>query len=126
MNVVDSSGWLEYFAAGPNACYFASPIEDTKNLIVPVLCLYEVFKRVFQQRGEDKAFEAVATMRQWGEVVPLDAILSVEAARLSIQFKLPLADSIILAAAKSFQATLWTQDADFHGMAGVKYFARTE
>lgn len=124
MNVVDSSGWLEYFAAGPNVRYFAPAIEDTKNLIIPVLCLYEVFKRVFQQRCENKAFEAIAVMQQGGEVVPLDAMASIAAAKLSIQSKLPMADSIILATAKIYNATLWTQDADFQGMAGVKYFAR--
>lgn len=120
MNLVDSSAWLEYFADGPNGGYFAAPIEDTKNLIVPTLCLYEVFKRVLQQRGEDGALQAVVIMQQ-GKVIPLDATLSINAAKLSVQFRLPMADSIILAAAQSFHATLWTQDADFQGMAGVKY-----
>ncbi|MBI5149176.1 MAG: type II toxin-antitoxin system VapC family toxin [Candidatus Omnitrophica bacterium] len=124
MNVVDSSGWLEYFAAGSNVRYFAPAIEDTKKLIIPVLCLYEVFKRVFQQRGENKAYEAIAIMQQGGNVVFLDMRLSIEAAKISIQSRLPMADSIILATAKSFQATLWTQDADFKGMEGVKFFAR--
>ena len=122
MNLVDSSGWLEYLADDLNAKHFAGPIEDIKRLIVPTLCLYEVFKRVLQQRGEDAALQAAAVMQQ-GKVVALDATLSLNAAKLSDRFKLPMADSIILATARSFQATLWTQDADFKGMDGVKYIA---
>ncbi len=123
MNVVDSSGWLEYFAAGPNATRFAKPIQATNSLIVPSLSLFEVFKRVMTQRGEDLALEAAALMRQ-GKVVPLDDVLALDAARLSVEHRLPMADGIILATALAHDATLWTQDADFQHVKGVRYFPR--
>lgn len=120
MNVVDSSAWLEYFADGPNASFFSAAVESTDELIVPAISLYEVFKRILQQRTDDDALQAVALMRQ-GRVVDLDSTLALDAARLSIERKLPLADSIILATAIVFDATLWTQDVDFKGMPGVRY-----
>src|SRR5512134_2153999 len=111
MNVVDSSGWLEYFANGRNAGFFAPAVEDTSRLLVPTLSLFEVFKRILQQRGEPSALQAVALMHQ-GRVVDLDATLALAAARLSTQERLPLADSVMLATARAFSATLWTQDSD--------------
>jgi predicted nucleic acid-binding protein len=120
MNVVDSSAWLEYFANGPNAEFFAAAIEKATELLVPSLTLYEVFKRVLQQRDEGTALQAIAVMQQ-GAVVDLDAPLALEAARLSVELRLPLADSMILATARSHAAILWTQDADFKGIAGVEY-----
>ena len=121
MNVVDSSGWLEYFADGPNAEFFAPPIEEPERLLVPSLSLYEVFKRVLQQRDESDALQAVATMQQ-ATVIDLDASLALGAARLSHELGLPMADSVMLATARAFDGTLWTQDADFEGLPGVKYF----
>jgi predicted nucleic acid-binding protein len=123
MNVVDSSAWLEYFADGPNAPAFAKPIEATRSLLVPTLSLFEVFKRVSQQRNEDQALRAIAIMEQ-GRVVDLDRATAVEAARLSIQHRIAMADSIMLATALRNRATLWTQDADFAGIPGAKYFAK--
>lgn len=120
MNVVDSSGWLEYFAAGSNADFFAPAIEATRDLLVPSLSLYEVFKRVMQQRGEGQALQAIALMQQ-GEIVSLDSTLAMTAAKLSIVHRLPMADSIILATAVAHNATLWTQDADFEGIPSVRY-----
>ena len=123
MNVVDSSGWLEYFADGANADFFAPAIEDTPNLIVPSVSLFEVFKRVLQQRGEDEALQVVALMQQ-GQVVGLDASLALQAAKLSVDYKLPMADSIILATTQAHQAVLWMQDADFNGLPDVRYIAK--
>jgi len=120
VNVVDSSGWLEYFADAPNADFFAPAIEETDTLIVPAISLYEVFKRVLMQRDEDDALKATAHMQQ-GRVVPLDASLAIQAAKLSLHHKIPMADSIILATARQFDATLWTQDADFKTIDGVQY-----
>jgi toxin FitB len=122
MNVVDSSGWLEYFANGKNASFFAKPIEDTSRLIVPTLSLFEVFKRILQQRTEAEALRAVALMHQ-GQVIDLDGALALAAARLSVAERLPLADSVMLATTRSFKATLWTQDADFKGRESVRYVA---
>lgn len=121
MNVVDSSAWLEYFADGPNASAFAKPIEATGALLVPTLCLYEVFKRVCQQRDEEAALRAIAMMEQ-GTVVDLDRVTAIEAARLSVVHRLPMADSVVLATAQRHDAVLWTQDADFRDIAGVRFF----
>lgn len=123
MNVVDSSGWLEYFADAPNAGFFAPAILDTDNLLVPAISLLEVFKRVYQQRDENTALAVVALMRQ-GRVIDLDTDLALSAAKLGVDRKLPLADSVILASARRFDAVLWTQDADFEGLQGVRYIAR--
>lgn len=120
MNVVDSSAWLEYFANGPNAEFFVQAIEKTEELLVPSLTLYEVFKRVHQQRDEGAALQAIALMQQ-GAVVDIDSPIALAAARLSMEHRLPMADSVILATARSYTAVLWTQDADFKGMPGVEY-----
>ena len=120
MNLVDSSGWLEYFADGPNAGSFARPIEDVASLIVPSISLLEVFKRVLQQRSETDALRAVAMMQQ-GRVVDLDSELALTAAKLGNDLRLPLADSVIYATARKFDAALWTQDNDFEGLEGVHY-----
>ena len=123
MNVVDSSAWLEYFADGPNAAFFAAAIEDKARLVVPAIVIYEVFKRLLQlQRSETEALTAVALL-QGGRVVDLDAPLALAAARLGAELKLPLADSVVLATARRAEATLWTQDSDFEGLANVRYRA---
>jgi predicted nucleic acid-binding protein len=124
VNVVDSSGWLEYFANGANANFFVPPIEDTRQLIVPALSVFEVFNRVLQQRDENAALQAAALMQQ-GRVVPLDGKLALAAAKLSVDLELPLADSVMLATARAQQATFWTQDADFAAIPGVKYRAKS-
>ncbi len=123
MNLVDSSGWLEYFADGKNANFFAPAIENTKLLLVSSINCYEVFKRIAQQRDENAAMQAVAVMQQ-GVVVDLSVDLAIMAANLALDLKLPLADSVILATARLHKATVWTQDADFEGIAGVKYVAK--
>ncbi|MBM3745879.1 MAG: type II toxin-antitoxin system VapC family toxin [Acidobacteria bacterium] len=124
MNVVDSSGWLEYFADGPNAAFFAPAIEDTRRLVVPSISILEVFKRVLQQRGESDALRAAAQM-QVGQVVNLDVPLALLAARLGHELKLPLADSVILASVRAHGAVVWTQDEHFRQLEGVRYTART-
>ena len=124
MNVVDSSGWLEYFADAQNAAFFESAIEDVDHLLVSSINLYEVFKRICQQRGEGIALQAIAQMQQ-GQVVELTSALALSAARLSIKEHLPMADSVILATARAFRAVLWTQDEDFEGLQGVRYVSKT-
>lgn len=120
MNLVDSSGWLEYFADAPNANYFAKPIEDIEDLVVPSLCVFEVFKNILRQREENSALQAVALMEQ-GLVINLNTPIALSAARLGLEFKLPLADSVILATARTNDAIIWTQDADFKSIPGVKF-----
>jgi predicted nucleic acid-binding protein len=123
MNLVDSCGWLEFFSEGPNADFYADAIEHVETLIVPSICLLEVFKKVLNDRGEDAAIEAVALMNQ-GRVVDLDASIAISAAKIGADRGLPLADSVILATAKSLGALIWTQDSDFEGIEGVKYIAK--
>jgi predicted nucleic acid-binding protein len=123
MNIVDSSGWLEYFAEGGNADFFAPAIEDTKNLLVPVICLYEVFKKLLQQSGVNEAQLHVSDMKQ-GKIVEIDESLALSAAKLSADLKLPMADSLILATARANDATLWTQDEHFKDLDGVRYIEK--
>ncbi len=123
MNLVDSSGWLEYFADGPNADFFARAIQDVKRLVVPTLSIFEVFKRIAQQRGEGEALQAVAVMQQ-GTVVDLSAPLALDSARVSLDEQLPMADSIMLATARACGATLWTKDAHFKDIEGVRYIEK--
>jgi len=123
MNVVDSSAWLSYFAGDANAASFSKPIENIEKLVVPSITITEVFKCILRQRGEDLALECVAHMEQ-GNVAPLDGSLAINAAHYGIEFKLPLADSIIYATAQKFSALVWTQDRDFEKLEGVKYFSK--
>jgi len=119
INVVDSSGWLEYLADSKSAAFFAPAIEDTENLVVPVITIYEVFKKVLRERGENEALQ-VASMMQSGQVIEVDSALALDAAR----YPLPLADSLIYATALRHGATLWTQDEHFKDLPGVRYLAK--
>lgn len=120
---MDSSGWLEYFADGPNASFFAPALEDAAKLVVPTIAVVEVYRRVCQQRGEAAALDAVSLM-QAGEISGLDLAVAMLAGRLGTELRLPLADSIILGTARAHSAILWTQDADFEGIEGVRYRAK--
>ena len=120
MNVVDSSAWLEYLAAGPNAAFFADAIENVAELVVPTISIYEVFKRIVQQRSENEALQVVAVMQQ-GHVSEMDSTVALSAARISLDHQLPMADSVMLATARLNKATLWTQDAHFEGLPDVRY-----
>ena len=123
MNIIDSSGWLEYFAEGGNAEFFAPAIEDTKNLLVPVICIYEVFKKLLQQSGDNEAQIHVSDMKQ-GKIIEIDESLALSAAKLSAELKLPMADSLILATARANNAILWTQDEHFKNLDSVKYIEK--
>lgn len=120
MNVVDSSAWLEYLAAGPNAPFFAEAIQNVAELVVPAISIYEVFKRIVQQRSENEALQVVAVMQQ-GRVSEMDSTVALSAARISIDRQLPMADSVMLATARLNKAILWTQDSHFEGLPDVKY-----
>ncbi len=123
MNVVDSSGWLEYFSGGPYAGKFMAALQDTESLVVPAITIYEVFKVVLREAGENAAWQAVTAMQK-GKVVELNENLAVSAAKLSLGLGLPMADSIILATARQSGARIWTLDADFSDIPGVNYFPR--
>jgi toxin FitB len=119
VNIVDSSGWIEYLSGGPNATFFRDPIEDEEALLVPTLSLFEVYRHLVRHLGRDEALSIVAAMRQ-GMVIDLDDRLALDAAELSVVTKLALADSIMLATARAHRALFWTQDADFDGLEGVR------
>ncbi len=123
MNVVDSSGWLEYLTDGPNGDVFKPIIEDETRLVIPTICLYEVFKITLARAGEDEALRVVGLM-SFGQIYDLDREVALTAAALSIQHKLSLADSVIYAITQMRSAMLWTQDAHFEGLPGVKYIEK--
>lgn len=123
MNIVDSSGWLEFFAGGPNSANFFIPLKDSASLIVPVITIYEVFKVVLREAGEDKALQSVAAMQK-GNVIDLNMHLSMSAAKISLRYNLPMADSILFATAEKHQCNIWTQDAHFENLPRVKYFPK--
>ncbi len=124
MNVVDSSGWIEFLMLGPNAPFFAPAITDIANLIVPSISIYEVFKFVLQRQDEPTALQA-ATLMSRGRVVDLNSTLAMSAAKLSAALKIPMADSIILATARAHNAILWTQDVDLAGLPNVQYVSKS-
>jgi predicted nucleic acid-binding protein len=123
MNVVDSAGWIEYFTRGTNAHFFIPPVQDSENLLVPTICIYEVFKRLLGERDEDTALLAVGLMSQ-GHEIALERNIAINAAHISREMKLAMADSVILATARAYNATLWTQDAHFQGISGVQYIEK--
>ncbi|MEN6432655.1 MAG: type II toxin-antitoxin system VapC family toxin [Smithella sp.] len=123
MNIVDSSGWLAYFADEPNAKHFLVPLSNAKLLIVPTITIYEVFKVIVRESSENEALQAVVAMQR-GSVIELSAPLAITASRVSVERQLPMADSIILATAQEFKAIIWTQDSDFKNINKVKYFPK--
>jgi predicted nucleic acid-binding protein len=123
MNIVDSSGWLAYFADEPNAKHFLTPLNNTEKLVVPTVTIYEVFKVILRESCENDALQTVVAMQK-GMVVDLIVSLAITASKLSLEYNLPMADSIILATAQEFKAIIWTQDSDFKGISNVKYFPK--
>jgi len=121
MNIVDSSGWLAYFADEPNAKHFLVPLNDPALLVVPVITIYEVFKVILRESSENDALQAAVAMQK-GTVVEMNVSLAIAASKLGLEYNLPMADSIILATAQKYKATIWTQDADFKNISSVKYF----
>jgi predicted nucleic acid-binding protein len=123
MNVVDSSGWIEYLTQGQNSAFFLPVVQETQDLLVPTLSIYEVFKRVMLETDAETALQTIGVMAL-GSEVPLDREIAIEAAHVSVEFKLAMADSIMLATARVYDAVLWTQDAHFKNIDGVKYIEK--
>lgn len=121
MNLVDSSGWLEYFSGGNNADEFSKPLDNIESVIVPTICLYEVFKVVLREKDEDSAIKSIASMKQ-GNIVGLTMKISIQSAKFSLNNNIPMADSIIYTTGRMYNATIWTQDSDFRKLDNVKYF----
>jgi toxin FitB len=120
MNLVDSSGWLEYLTDGKNAKFFAPVIENTDELIVSVINIYEVYKKVLVEKDDNTAIQIVGLMQQ-AKVVDVTSSIAIQAAKFSYEFKIPMADSIIYTTAKQNDSIVWTQDIDFKNLDGVKY-----
>ncbi|MCJ7473429.1 MAG: type II toxin-antitoxin system VapC family toxin [Actinobacteria bacterium] len=123
MNLVDSSGWLEYFTDGKNAGHFAPVINNTEKLIVSTINIYEVYKKVISEIDEDNALQAVAMMQQ-AKVFEVTPSIAVQAAKISYLLKLPMADCLIYITAREHNAIVWTQNADFKDLEGVQYFEK--
>jgi predicted nucleic acid-binding protein len=123
MNIVDSSGWLEYFSGGPNAEHFLLPLKEPSSLIVPTITIYEVIKVVLRETGENEALQSIAAMQK-GSVVDLTAGIAMNASKLSLKHNLPIADRIILVTAIAFDCIIWTQDSDFENLKRVKFFPK--
>lgn len=124
MNLVDSSGWIEFFTDESGAEFFAASIDDPAALVVPTVCITEVCRFILREDSETAALHAAAAMRQ-GNVIELDASLALLAANLGLEYSLPLADSIVYATARLTGATVWTQDSDFEGLEGVRFQSKT-
>jgi predicted nucleic acid-binding protein len=125
MIIIDTSGWLEYFTGGPNSNLFSTAIKNNPKIIIPTIILYELWKKISREKGEDKAIELVAQLKRY-DIIPLDESLSISAAKISNDYKIPMADSIIYATAKKYNATLWTLDSDFKDLNDVKYIEKSE
>jgi predicted nucleic acid-binding protein len=123
MNIVDTSGWLEYFADSPQAAHYAAAIEDIDQLLVPSIVMYEVFKKITLAIDENRAFQAIAHLKQ-GRLAEVDEAVALYAGKVSIEKKLPMADALIYATAILRNATVYTQDAHFEGLPQVKYFSK--
>ena len=123
MNVIDSSMWLEYFADTGASDLVADVIENTDELIVPTITIYEVFKKLLLERTEKEALFFISHMKQ-GNVVYLSDELSLDAAKIGKEYKLPMADSIIYATNIKYNCVLWTQDKHFSGLQSVNYFEK--
>jgi predicted nucleic acid-binding protein len=123
MNVVDTSGWLEYFAETKNAINYEKVINRTDELIVPTIVIYEVFKKIALAYDENKALIAIAHMKL-GKVIDIDETISINAAKVSMEKKIPMADSLIYATAEIYKAIVYTQDEHFSTLPNVKYFKK--
>ena len=121
--LIDSCGWLEYLTDGANADFFSTPILAQSKIIVPTIIIYELWKKIVRERGEEIALEVTAQLKRF-DIVPLDENLSISAAKISLELRIPMADSIIYATAQKNEAVLWTQDADFKGFRDVKYIEK--
>jgi len=123
MNLVDTSGWLEYLADTKNAKNFADAIENTEELIVSSINVYEIYKKVLKEKDENTAIQIIGLMKQ-SKVIDVTSSIAIQAAKLSYEENIPMADSIIYITAKENDAILWTQDADLKSLEGVKYFSK--
>jgi len=121
LKLIDSYGWIEYFSDGPLAKKYAAYIEDVNenNTVTPTVVVYEVYKRLKKEKGEQVALEAYAQITR-SKLVPLDDALALTAADTSLKMGLAMADAIVFTTAKTYSADLLTSDRDFKGLDGVR------
>jgi predicted nucleic acid-binding protein len=124
VNLVDSSGWLEYLADGKNAKFFAPVIENTEELVVSVINIYEIYKKILLEKDETTAVQVMGLMQQ-AKVIDVTPSIAIQAAKFSHEFRIPMADSIIYTTARMNDSIVWTQDVDFKDLEGVKYNKKT-
>jgi toxin FitB len=125
MNVVDSSGWIEFFTAGASGLLFKPVIEQRDQLLVPAINIYEVYKILSRKLPAGAVQSCLDVMRQ-GRVLDLTDKRAVAAADIAAKHKLAMADAVIYSMAREFDGTLWTQDVDYKGLAGVRYFEKPQ
>ncbi|MBK7103784.1 MAG: type II toxin-antitoxin system VapC family toxin [Ignavibacteriae bacterium] len=123
MNLVDSSGWLEYLSDSKNAKNFAEAIENTEELLVSSINIYEIYKKILKEKDENTALQIIGLMRQ-ARVIDVNSSIAIQAAKLSYEKNIPMADSIIYTTAQINDAIVWTQDSDFKELESVKYFVK--
>ena len=120
INIVDSSGWIEYFTAGANGPLFRKVIVQNEDLIVPAVSIYEVHKRLSQLSPLGIVDECIAVMQKH-RVVTLTAERAIAASRIAIKHQLAMADAMMYAIALEFDALFWTQDIDYKGLANIEF-----
>ena len=123
MNVVDSSGWIEFFLAGPSGPLFKPVIEQRDKLLVPVIALYEVHKILSRKMPADVVATCLNVMRL-GRVLDLTDRRAIAAADIALRHRLAMADAVMYAMALEHKATFWTQDVDYQGLPGVNFFPK--
>ena len=124
MNVVDSSGWIEYFIDTTNADNFAPAIEKTALLIVPALSFFEVH-RYLSRHADVKRREECLDVMQRGTVIELTTARAIAASNIAQKYKLAMADAVMYSIAQEFNATFWTQDVDYKDLPGVAFHAKS-
>jgi len=124
MNIVDASGWIEYFADGPDAAFVAQTLQETDTLLVPTVTILEVFGHVCRDHGESAALQAAAAMQQ-GQVISLDTPGALDAGRLSVEHGVSASAGAVLAAARQHSATVWSLDEGVRHVKGVRFRARS-
>lgn len=124
MNLVDSSGWIEFFQAGGNGPVFKPVIEDRNALLVPSIALFEVHK-VLSRRLPVELVERCLNVMRLGRVLDFTDARAIAASQIAARHQLAMADAAMYSMAQEFGASFWTQDADYQGLVGVHYFPKT-
>lgn len=123
MIIVDSCGWLEWFTNGKLADNYERYLVDQDNILMPAIILYEVYKILKREVGEEKALLAAGYMKN-SPVIPLDEFFALAAADIALKESLAMADAIIIAIARSNNCAVITSDADLKDQPDVEYIPK--